>query len=430
MITPDDVLQWLAKVDGDSNVFIYEKELCELDGWEVYNNQGNISHSTGKFFTVSGMKVSNKDFGWQQPIIVQPEIGILGLVVAFSEGTLHLLVQAKIEPGNINGAQLSPTVQATKSNYFGAHKGKSVSFIDLFLDPNKKIINDSLQSEQGSRFYKKINRNIVIEVSEVFEIPHELNYKWIKLTELAQLSKYDNVVNMDLRTVLACAQLSELDFGCSSFPDLTNETKFFLSKLNNKISESQMRSELICLEKINDWINDGYSISHLEKTFFSVIGAEIKVGGREVKSWHQPVIKPTNQGIIITAVAWSAGGLLIAHKFIEEPGLVYGVEAGPVYQSSDGALDTIPTFINKLINGPHKKWADVLLSEEGGRFFNEVNRNIVVELPYPEDMGEDVFWTPLSVIKTAALSSQSINMCLRSLVYLIECHLLLENVNA
>lgn len=425
-----DTLQWLETINNVSNVFVCEKELSDLTAWEVYDNQGNISHSSGKFFSVSGMAVSNTDFNWQQPIIVQPEIGILGLVVAFSKGSLHLLVHAKIEPGNINGAQLSPTVQATKSNYFGVHNGKNVSFIDLFLNPNKKIISDSLQSEQGSRFYKKINRNIVIEVSEVFELPQDSNYKWIEFIELVRLSTYDNVINMDLRTVLACSQLFDLEFGYGSFPNLINETKLFLSKLKNKISESQMRSELTCLEKINDWVKDRYSISHLKKRFFSIIGAEITVEGREVTSWNQPLIKPTNQGIIITAVAWKAGELFVAHKFIAEPGLVYGVEVGPLYQSSDGALDTLPPFIVNLIQGPHKKWTDVLLSEEGGRFFNEVNRNIVVELPYLVELGEDVFWTPLSVVKAAMLSSSSINMCLRSLMYLIECHLLLEKLDA
>ena len=32
-------------------------------------------------------------------------------------------MQAKVEPGNINSIQLSPTLQATRSNYTKAHGG-------------------------------------------------------------------------------------------------------------------------------------------------------------------------------------------------------------------------------------------------------------------------------------------------------------------
>ena len=99
-----------------------------------------------------GCKWNKKVF----PIISQPEIGILGFLTAVFDDTLHFLVQLKKEPGNPNGVQLSPTVQATKSNYSQVHGGKLPRFLEFFLPgTTKDIIFDQYQSEQGHRYYKK-----------------------------------------------------------------------------------------------------------------------------------------------------------------------------------------------------------------------------------------------------------------------------------
>ena len=59
---------------------------------------------------------------WDQPIIIQNEKGILGILKDSVKN--KYLLQAKVEPGNKNRLQLSPTVQATKSNYQRVHGGK------------------------------------------------------------------------------------------------------------------------------------------------------------------------------------------------------------------------------------------------------------------------------------------------------------------
>ena len=55
--------------------------------------------------------------------IHQPEIGILGILTRLTGGAREYLMQAKQEPGNVDGAQVSPTLQATFSNYTQAHGG-------------------------------------------------------------------------------------------------------------------------------------------------------------------------------------------------------------------------------------------------------------------------------------------------------------------
>lgn len=42
------------------------------------------------------------EFTGEQPIIIQPEIGYLGIICREINGVLHFLMQAKIESGNVN----------------------------------------------------------------------------------------------------------------------------------------------------------------------------------------------------------------------------------------------------------------------------------------------------------------------------------------
>ena len=157
------------------------------------------------------MSVQLKDrevTSWYQPIINQPEIGILGIVVKKIHGIYYFLMQAKAEPGNIDGYQISPTVQATKSNYTKVHGGKLPLFVELFLERHKRtdiqIIAEGLQSEEGARFWKKNNLNIIIEVpaTELCDTPDE--FCWMTLGQLKDLLTRDNIVKCCSRSVLSC----------------------------------------------------------------------------------------------------------------------------------------------------------------------------------------------------------------------------------
>ena len=65
----------------------------------------------------------------------------------------------------------------------------------------KQILLDQLQSEQGARFLKKRNRNIIIKIDEDIELLD--NFIWLTLGQIKQLMTYNNLVNMDTRTVIS-----------------------------------------------------------------------------------------------------------------------------------------------------------------------------------------------------------------------------------
>ena len=82
-------------------------------------------------------------------------------------------MQAKIEPGNINKVQLSPTLQAAHSNFTQRHLGKTPAYLEEFRSASpEQILVDQLQSEQGARFLRKRNRNIIVRVEDEIEV-HE-----------------------------------------------------------------------------------------------------------------------------------------------------------------------------------------------------------------------------------------------------------------
>ena len=133
-----------------------------VKNWTANNNE--IFHNSKKFFKIIGVKVKTNFYkkNWDQPIIVQNEIGILGILKNLKNN--KYLLQAKVEPGNINKLQFSPTVQATKSNYNQVHGGKKVPYLDYFLNIKKRFNHN--QSEQGFRYFNKLNSNILIGIKK------------------------------------------------------------------------------------------------------------------------------------------------------------------------------------------------------------------------------------------------------------------------
>ena len=130
------ITNWLKHEKKINKLNVKIIKLSNLDNWNFNNKE--ITHKSGKFFKIVGLKVYSNFFkkNWDQPIIIQKEVGILGII----KNNNKYLLQAKVEPGNKNKIQISPTVQATKSNYNKVHKGKKVPYLDYFLRGTKKIL--------------------------------------------------------------------------------------------------------------------------------------------------------------------------------------------------------------------------------------------------------------------------------------------------
>jgi dTDP-4-dehydro-6-deoxy-alpha-D-glucopyranose 2,3-dehydratase len=203
-----EILAWLDELRSRSTMNVEPTDLHNLQQWTVDAPSGAISHASGQFFRIEGIRVRAADereqSNWDQPIIYQPEMGILGIARKKMNGVWHYLMQAKAEPGNIGGLQISPTLQSTWSNLKQAHGGQKSLFADYFERPKPgSVVYMTHQTEDGARFYQKSNLNIIIEVG-----PDDMNtipdhFRWLTMADIKQLLKHDNTVNLYVRSIIS-----------------------------------------------------------------------------------------------------------------------------------------------------------------------------------------------------------------------------------
>ena len=438
-LTTDQALEWLYQKREETTVNIKEIPFSELNKWN-FDEEGNLRHDSGKFFSIEGVEVTT-NHGWKQqwsqPIINQPEVGFLGIIAKKIEGRLYFLMQAKIEPGNVNYVQFSPTLQATKSNYTQVHKGNKPLYLEYFQSPDRKVLIDQLQSEQGARFLKKRNRNIIILVEDEIEVL--TNFCWLTLGQINKLMTMDNVVNMDTRTVVAGIPLSEtlnqsLNTEVGHRAAVLNarleaEDRFMHSRIKliswitSQKTHYEMDTRPIPLKKVKNWVKDEYSIHHPSGNFFSVIATQVEIGNREVQRWTQPIIKPAQDGII-AFLAIKHNGL--THFLVQakvEVGNFDIVELAPTVQCITGSYkkakpEDQPPFLDLVLNADRSTVLfDSKQSEEGGRFYREQNRSLVIEFDSaPEQLPKNYIWMSYDQLKTFIQFNNYLNIQARSLL--------------
>lgn len=205
--TDSQVDRWIKERLRKANIRSELAPINAIDQWQVDAETGNIAHVSGRFFSIIGLAVRHRtaqgELAWDQPIIDQPEYGILGILAKKFDGVLHFLLQAKEEPGNIHSVQLSPTVQATYSNYTQRHGGAMPLYLEYFIDPpREQLLFAKLQSEDGGRFLFKSNRNMIISVEGELA-PAPATFIWLTLRQISDLTRRDNMVNACTRSILS-----------------------------------------------------------------------------------------------------------------------------------------------------------------------------------------------------------------------------------
>ncbi|WP_399931218.1 NDP-hexose 2,3-dehydratase family protein [Streptomyces kanamyceticus] len=378
-----DVPAWLAERRHAHDFRVDRIPFTELRGWDFAPGTGNLVHSSGRFFSVEGLDATvTGDDGsrrsWRQPIIKQPEVGILGLLVKEFDGVPHFLMQAKMEPGNPNLLQLSPTVQATRSNYTGAHKGAPVRYIDHFVRPGAgRVVADVLQSEHGSWFYRKSNRNMIVETTAEVA-PHD-DFRWLTLGQLGQLLHLDDVVNMDTRTVLSAVPYAD-PHGRARLRDAE-----LLSWFTGRRSRHTVSGECVPLADVTGWTRGEGAIEHDEGRYFKVVAVSVRAANREVTGWTQPLFEPVQNGIAAFVMRYLDG---VPHVLVHarvEGGFLDTVELGPTVQYTPANYahlppDERPPFLDFVRTAaPERIRYEAVHSEEGGRFLNAGSRYLVVE---------------------------------------------------
>jgi len=440
----EDLLAWIQELNQTTYVNINECSINDSAFWFYDDCNGEVRNNKSSFFSITGMRrYEDGQFVGEQPIIMQPEIGYLGIICKKIEGILNFLMQAKIEPGNINCVQISPTIQATKSNFTRVHGGKLPDYFEFFKGSAKyNVIYDQIQSEQASRFYKKRNRNIIMQIDEEIEVYR--NFKWMTLGQIKKLMEIDNLINMDTRTVLSGIPLvtsrldsQELNEIIKLFSDTalyysifetnpSEELPSIYQHINNYKMFKNVTNAIIPLNQLVDWKIAEYGITCKKQANFMVRYYDIKISGREVQHWTQPLFKAIGKATFGLVTKRCNGARKFLVKISAEIGSFDKVELGPTvhwepthYLYNDDPVEKIFRRYMEMSKGIMH---DVILSEEGGRFYHEQNRNVILEVD-ESDFGElpnGYLWVHYSTLNYLVQANNCLNIQLRNLLSLLK----------
>nr|Q9ZA32.1 RecName: Full=dTDP-4-dehydro-6-deoxy-alpha-D-glucopyranose 2,3-dehydratase; AltName: Full=2,3-dehydratase; AltName: Full=Gra-orf27 protein [Streptomyces violaceoruber]CAA09648.1 putative dTDP-4-keto-6-deoxyglucose-3,5-epimerase [Streptomyces violaceoruber] len=419
---------WFAERGAAHRYRITRTPLHDLEGWYTDPASGDVRHRSGRFFSIEGLRYGRQEPdgpAWTQPIIRQPETGVLGVLIKWFDGVPHLLMQAKMEPGNINTLQVSPTVQATFSNYTRVHHGSPVRYIDHFLTPGAgdRVHYDALQSEQGSWFLGKRNRNIVVETTG--EIPVHEDFCWVPRPVMAELLRVDNLVNMDSRTVLA--GLPD-DPGEGSVPRRAvekplHDTAALLHWFTGAKVRHRPERTTIPLSRVGGWRRDDDrgEIVHETGRYFRIIGVDVEADSREVTSWSQPMLAPVGRGVVAFVSKEIHGERHLLVQARAEAGTFDAVELGPTVQCNPGNLPDgapRPPYLDTVLTArPEQVLFDTVHSEEGGRFYHAENRYLVLDGDdVPVDVPEDYTWMTVRQLTRAGRIGNLVDVEARTLL--------------
>lgn len=433
-----DIISKIEQLNRSTHIRIEKVSLSDSVPWHYDQNTGEIRNDSGSFFSITGLIEEKDGIVSEQPIIIQNEIGYLGIIRKRIDGEMMYLMQYKIEPGNVNQIQISPTIQATKSNFTQKHGGKAPAYLEYFINSEKyKIIADQIQSEQSSRFLGKRNRNIIIELGEGDEIDVLPSHDWMSLTQIKKLMRIDNLVNMDTRTVLASIPF-EFE-STDDYKDIFKDNALFdsafigsnentIPKIYNYINNYKMfveyKRSIVPLYSMQNWKMQDDAFVCNQKSNFKVIFCDIEIEGREVRQWHQPLLEALGMALfgMFTCVKDNIRMFLV--KCRAEVGCFDKIEIGPTVQrefiSNEPLSETDKLFIEKM-NSNHGILFDTILSEEGGRFYHEQNRNVIIDIDCCDVPMEDgYFWCDCRTLNTLVKVNNTLNIQLRNLLSVLE----------
>ena len=182
-----------------------------LNKWEVTDNE--IRHCDNQYFKIIGVNVtiSNREVSnWSQPMVEPVNHGLSAFISKIINGVLHFAVQLKIECGLIDIIELGPTIQT--SLCISSDNFAELPFSNFFLN-NKhyNVLFDNLQSEEGGRFFKEQNRNMIILIEDEIDLESLDNYVWMTLHQLNSFIKSTNSVNIQARNLLAQTRFIDVE---------------------------------------------------------------------------------------------------------------------------------------------------------------------------------------------------------------------------
>jgi oxidase EvaA len=408
MKKPDWLEAWFSLIVEHSDFRVDAIPLASSSEWAF--SDGSIRHRSGLFFSIVGARWKSPNGQLiEQPLIDQREIGTLGFLLRRIGRDQEVLAHAKIEPGNVGIVQLAPTCQATASNIARVHSGHMPPYSECFMPGKAHIVYDSLQSEQGTRFLHKRNRNVLATVAT--PVPLIETHRWLPVDEILELLKLDYVVNTDARSVLTCSPwrllVARAPFTRYSTPfaaALAHSATYASTDKSIHAVRKELMSlraminapEIVPLDKLNRWKLTDEGISSSDGKPFIVRQIKVLAHGREVSLWDQPIIESASEGRIDLVCGRRNGTLCFLFRPQIEMGLYNSVELGPTVIVEPGQ--------ELLEDDPLDRPGAVLViecrhSDEGGRFYHDSSVYRIIDVGDVYAVPDSYQWLSLQQIR-------------------------------
>jgi oxidase EvaA len=416
-------LSILKKLKSNKKISVIEVTIDNLEKWKINPFSKNLQHNSKRFFSVCAIRYNMDSKSKIQPIINQKERGILGVICQKHKGILKFLLQAKFEPGNKNFFQLSPTIQATKSNLQRVHGGKPQRYYKYFLNKNSIIHSSVLLSEQGTKFYNKKNLNTLIEVPENKIVPIYSEFIWLSLSEIKYLMTKNNIINMSARSVLSTINFNSTfssNFFNLNFLILTKKDRDNIAYIKNKNILNNSTNEMASLVNLSKapWYDNRKNKNSIYNNFF-IKGLKIKSNTREIKSWDQPIIKHIKNTTYILLIKEIEGRYYFLLDLKYEPGIIKNkiftstFSYYKIKQNTKIVKNLIKKYNGKII---HRS----IQSEEGGRFFLGQNEFVIIKISGEKiDKISKRYWLSIPQIILLIRTSDLIGIQVRTFISLI-----------
>ena len=185
------------------------------------------------------------------------------------------------------------------------------------------------------------------------------------------------------------------------------------------------KTSFLPLTALKDWEMREDELVHRTGWPFKVIYCSLEIEGREVTQWNQPLFAAQGDATFGLLCSKSSGTLEILVQLKPETGCFDSVEIGPTVQEEYGsreARDPVAELFFEQLGKPEHTVIDVVLSEEGGRFYHEQNRNLIIKISADElaEIPDDYEWADLATLSHMIRNGSDLNIQLRDLVSLID----------
>ncbi len=370
------------------------------DDWAI--RSGALSHRTGGFFDVMGLE---GDSGEEYLLMYQPQSALTGLALCRIKGKMHVLLQARIEPGNTGIGQWGPTIQSTPANFLALHGGNPTPALELFYTFSRSAlpVGTSVQLDLGERYFQKSKWHNYVLLDEPIPTPGHM--AWVSWDTIRKTLERDHCLNADLRSLLAVFNWNKLEHGEQK--ENTSVDNELLNELFRRRSLYSVDYRIKSLTEMNDWsVSDAGILPSNKSNRISALLYHTSCGTREIKSWYQPMISAPSMGRVTLKIDDGHCLLQVRREMGIEGG--YVITASEIINPGDPTPTTDEVVLSSFIQ-----------SDEGGRFYKHETAYRLVQGDRSAPVAEGMNWVSFEVLKNFLALSNVASFQLRCIASLL-----------